>query len=426
MELERIRSARPKLGDRRAEVGAPLRQRPISIPHPRYLDREQTEVRTVDSVARNVTIHVDVFRNAEVRPVCGLTSQWVDSIDPQAVSHTGRFAEVDIPANENPARCLLILQHADTDDDCYLHSFGVLIGQYQRRSKPPPVYLGLLPLRRPSRVPNSRSGREGCLGCSYSLSGPTVLSSAREDGPRNFLRPILTRPLRAMCRHLRRQKLTRLKLLQPSIGPRRWLSHISSGERRRLRRPHTSTSTTQAASSSIVISSSEIRPGCSVRRHSRRWEALMRRDPSPAEETRTPLAPCRRIQSVVRRDGTLKPRSRLSLPGLSTCSFTWPFFRARRRRAMRRPSCRRGLENKVQGCSRCLGPADEATLRLTLGVARSAPKLHGARSIWKEGRGVPLSFRGGRGAGAAYAEQATSVHSHRPSRLRRRCSDRGG
>jgi hypothetical protein len=36
---------------------------------------------------------------------------------------------VDIPANDNPARCLLLLQHADTDDDCYLHSFGKLLGQ---------------------------------------------------------------------------------------------------------------------------------------------------------------------------------------------------------------------------------------------------------------------------------------------------------
>lgn len=86
-------------------------------------------MRTPDAIARNVTIHVDVFRTGEARPVRGLTSQWVASIDPQAVSHTGRFAQVDIPANENPARCLLLLQHADTDEDCYLHSFGKLIGQ---------------------------------------------------------------------------------------------------------------------------------------------------------------------------------------------------------------------------------------------------------------------------------------------------------
>ena len=84
------------------------------------------EVRTPDALARNVTIHVDVIRNGQVGPVCGITSQWVASIDPQAVSHTGRFAQVDIPANENAARCLLLLQHADSDDDCYLHSFGVL------------------------------------------------------------------------------------------------------------------------------------------------------------------------------------------------------------------------------------------------------------------------------------------------------------
>ena len=94
------------------------------------------DVRTLDAIARNVTIHIDVMRSAEVRPVCGLTSQWVDSIDPQAVSHTGRFAQVDIPANENPARCLLLLQHADTDDDCYLHSFGVLLGQPDGRHRP--------------------------------------------------------------------------------------------------------------------------------------------------------------------------------------------------------------------------------------------------------------------------------------------------
>lgn len=94
------------------------------------------EVRTFDVLAKNVTIHVDVFRSGEVVPVCGLTSQWVQSIDPQAVSHTGRSAQVDIPANENTARCLLLLQHAGTDEYCYLHSFGKLIGQPDGRHQP--------------------------------------------------------------------------------------------------------------------------------------------------------------------------------------------------------------------------------------------------------------------------------------------------
>jgi hypothetical protein len=147
-DLRKIRSASPKLeivGQKwvRLFAGGQYRFHVLGI-----WIVNRPDVRTHESIARNVTIHVDVFRRGEVVPVCGLTSQWVESIDPQAVSHTGRFAAVDISANENAARCLLLLQHADTDDDCYLHSFGKLIGQpdgrYQPYRLPPGEYRAVL------------------------------------------------------------------------------------------------------------------------------------------------------------------------------------------------------------------------------------------------------------------------------------------
>ena len=91
--------------------------------------RNVPERRGPDALAKNVTVHADYFRPGETKRLFGLTSQWVQSIDPQAIGHTAHFPETDIPANENAAKFLLVLQHADAEDECYAHSFGPLDGQ---------------------------------------------------------------------------------------------------------------------------------------------------------------------------------------------------------------------------------------------------------------------------------------------------------
>jgi hypothetical protein len=93
------------------------------------------ERRGLTALAKNVTVHVDYFRQGDTRKLFGLTSQWVKSIDPQAIGHTAHFSQTDIPANENAAKFLLVLQHADVEDDCYAHSFGPLDGQPDGRLK---------------------------------------------------------------------------------------------------------------------------------------------------------------------------------------------------------------------------------------------------------------------------------------------------
>jgi hypothetical protein len=135
-DLQQIRSARPRLevvGQKWVRLFANGQYR-FHVLGVWVMNRP--EVRTVDSQAKNVTVHVDVIPSGHVAPACGATLQWVESFDPQAVSHTGHFSETDISANENPARFLLVLQHPATEDECYLHSFGKLIGQPDGRYQP--------------------------------------------------------------------------------------------------------------------------------------------------------------------------------------------------------------------------------------------------------------------------------------------------
>ena len=57
------------------------------------------------------------------------------------MSHTGRYASVDIPANDNPATVLLVLRNGG-DDDYYAHSFGKLGRQSDDRYEPYKVARG--------------------------------------------------------------------------------------------------------------------------------------------------------------------------------------------------------------------------------------------------------------------------------------------
>ena len=136
-ELQAIRDASPQLkvvGQKwvRLHSGQPLTYRfnVLGI----WIANEP-ERRGLDALAKNVTVHLDYFRSGETTRLFGLTSQWVQSIDPQAIGHTARFPQTDIPANENAAKFLLVLQHADVEDECYAHSFGPLDGQPDGRLK---------------------------------------------------------------------------------------------------------------------------------------------------------------------------------------------------------------------------------------------------------------------------------------------------
>ena len=86
-------------------------------------------VRTVASLAKNVSVRVAFYAEGSTSSLFALGSQWVDAIDPEAAGFTGRHQQIDIPANDNPAKFFLVLQHANTDDDCFAHSFGKLPGQ---------------------------------------------------------------------------------------------------------------------------------------------------------------------------------------------------------------------------------------------------------------------------------------------------------
>lgn len=82
-------------------------------------------VRGPDSVARHVSLTL-TFYSSNYAEMVKLRSEWLSVLDPQLARYGPHESLVDIPASNVPARFILVLQHPETDDDCYAHSFGIL------------------------------------------------------------------------------------------------------------------------------------------------------------------------------------------------------------------------------------------------------------------------------------------------------------
>jgi hypothetical protein len=93
------------------------------------------EYRNVHSIAKNVTIRLSFYADNAVTPLLAYSSQWVQALDPEIASYGGRSPYIDVPANDNPAKCIVLLRH-DGDANCYAHSFGKLIGNPDGKYQP--------------------------------------------------------------------------------------------------------------------------------------------------------------------------------------------------------------------------------------------------------------------------------------------------
>lgn len=96
----------------------------------------EPDYRNVHSIARNVTIRLTFFTDNSATPLFTYASQWVEAVDPEVASFNNRSPFIDIPANDNPAKCIVLLQHRPDDPNCYAHSFGKLIGTPDGRYPP--------------------------------------------------------------------------------------------------------------------------------------------------------------------------------------------------------------------------------------------------------------------------------------------------
>ena len=135
-ELDAIRAARPRLSCR-GQKFVPLFNRGTYQFHALQLWLcNEPETRGDASLAKNVSVRVAFHRDdVPWQPVL-LGSQWVDAFDPEAASFTDVHQQVDIPANDVPAKFFLVLHHVEVDDDCYAHSFGKLPGKPDGRYAP--------------------------------------------------------------------------------------------------------------------------------------------------------------------------------------------------------------------------------------------------------------------------------------------------
>lgn len=101
----------------------------------------------VSLFARNVSVRVRVVSAGDAEPwPVEFVSQWVLAVDPDVASYKGFQQAVDIPANDSPAKFLLLLRH-ESETDCYAHFFGKLIGTPDGRYAPFRVAPGLHQLR---------------------------------------------------------------------------------------------------------------------------------------------------------------------------------------------------------------------------------------------------------------------------------------
>ncbi len=96
----------------------------------------EPDARAPSSLAKNVSVRIAFYPEGQASSLFTLGSQWVDAIDPEAAGFRNVRQQIDIPANDNPAKFFLVLQHPATDDDCFAHSFGKLPGQPDGRHAP--------------------------------------------------------------------------------------------------------------------------------------------------------------------------------------------------------------------------------------------------------------------------------------------------
>ena len=69
-------------------------------------------------------------------------SRWTKARDPEAAGFDGYEDAVDIEPNDLPAKFLLLLQHPQTDDDCYAFWVGGFDGQRDGRFRQYPCTPG--------------------------------------------------------------------------------------------------------------------------------------------------------------------------------------------------------------------------------------------------------------------------------------------
>jgi hypothetical protein len=93
------------------------------------------DVRAEASLARNVSILVSFHPRDGWHHTCELGSQWIVTSDPNLAGYMDHVVAQDVPANDNPAKMILVLRNQG-DPDCYAHSFGMLAGAPDGRHAP--------------------------------------------------------------------------------------------------------------------------------------------------------------------------------------------------------------------------------------------------------------------------------------------------
>jgi hypothetical protein len=94
------------------------------------------EVRTLSSLAKNVSVRVTFYRAQNTQRMFSVGPQWVKATDPDNAGFNATEQSTDIPANDIPAKFILLLHHLAEDIDCFAHSFGKLQGQPDGRHPP--------------------------------------------------------------------------------------------------------------------------------------------------------------------------------------------------------------------------------------------------------------------------------------------------
>ncbi len=102
--------------------------------------KNRPDVLSQASTAENVSVTVRIVKQGSIVPFVDFVSQWIFLPDPDlaVTGMLGHEPVCDIPANDNPAKMILLLRHVGTEPDreCYAHSFGKLIGSPDGRYQP--------------------------------------------------------------------------------------------------------------------------------------------------------------------------------------------------------------------------------------------------------------------------------------------------
>jgi hypothetical protein len=131
--------------------------------------------------AKNVSVRIEFYALGASEPCIALTSQWTQTHDPEAAGFAGFQPTTDIAANDVPAKFLLVIQHPETDDDCYAFSKSVLLGQADGRHESYRIRPGLYLLRILLKGDNVAQTVE--MGFThYGKQQPPELSDAKKIG----------------------------------------------------------------------------------------------------------------------------------------------------------------------------------------------------------------------------------------------------